>query len=90
MTITGIISALVVGLIIGMLARLILPGRQPIGLLVTILIGMAAALLGTWLTDELGYGDKGGYDLIELLAQVVLAVLGVGIVVGGLRGRSRV
>lgn len=51
---------------------------------------MAAALLGTWLTNELGYGDKGGYDLIELLAQVVLAVLGVGIVAGGLRGRSRV
>lgn len=92
MTITGLISALIVGAVIGILARLILPGKQPIGILLTILVGMAAALLGTWLTNEMGIGDAQGYDAFELIAQILLAVIGVGVVAGGLRGgrRSRV
>lgn len=92
MTITGLISALIVGAVIGVLARLILPGKQPIGILLTILVGMAAALLGTWLTNQMGIGDARGYDVPELIAQILLAVIGVGIVAGVLRGgrRSRV
>lgn len=89
MTVTGIISALIVGIVIGALARLILPGKQKIGIILTIVVGIAAALLGTWLTNELGYGDKGGYDAIELIAQLVLAVVGVGAVAGLMRGSSR-
>lgn len=85
MTITGLISALVVGVIIGALARLILPGKQRIGIVLTIVVGMAAALLGTWLTNQMGIGDARGYDLPELIAQIVLAVIGVGIVAGVLR-----
>ncbi|MQA64200.1 MAG: GlsB/YeaQ/YmgE family stress response membrane protein [Actinophytocola sp.] len=92
MTITGLISALIVGAVIGVAARLILPGKQPIGILLTILVGMAAALLGTWLTNRMGIGDAQGYDAFELIAQILLAVIGVGIVAGVLRGgrRSRV
>lgn len=90
MTITGVITALLVGLVIGLLARLILPGRQPIGLIVTVLVGMGAALLGTWLTNEIGWGDAKGYDLVEFLAQLVLAVIGVGVVAAAMRGRARV
>ncbi|MPY84029.1 MAG: GlsB/YeaQ/YmgE family stress response membrane protein [Actinophytocola sp.] len=88
MTISGILSALLVGLVVGALARLILPGRQAIGLLATIAVGIVAALLGTWLTNEMGIGDVSGYDLIELIVQVGLAVIGVGLVAGTLR-RSR-
>lgn len=88
MTISGILSALLVGLVVGALARLILPGRQAIGLLATIAVGIVAALLGTWLTNEMGIGDASGYDLIELIVQVGLAVIGVGLVAGTLR-RSR-
>lgn len=90
MTIDGIISALLVGLVIGALARLILPGRQPIGLLVTILVGIVAALVGTWVTNQMGIGDAHGYDLPELAVQLLLAVIGVGLVAGTMRGRSRV
>lgn len=90
MTITGVITALLVGLVIGLLARLILPGKQPIGLIVTVLVGMGAALLGTWLTNEIGWGDAKGYDLVEFLAQLVLAVIGVGLVAAAMRGRARV
>lgn len=86
MTITGLISALIVGVIIGALARLILPGKQPIGILLTIVVGMAAALLGTWLTNQMGIGDARGYDAFELIAQILLAVIGVGIVAAVLRG----
>ncbi len=88
MTVTGIISALVVGIVIGAAARLILPGRQNIGVLWTIVIGIVAALIGTWLTDAMGIGNKNGYDLLELLAQIVLAVIGVGLVAGMLRSRT--
>ncbi len=90
MTITGIITAILVGLVIGLLARLILPGRQPIGLIVTVLVGIGAALLGTWLTNEIGWGDAKGYDLIEFLAQLVLAVVGVGLASAAMRGSARV
>lgn len=90
MTITGIITAILVGLVIGLLARLLLPGRQPIGLIVTVLVGIGAALLGTWLTNEIGWGDAKGYDFVEFLAQLVLAIVGVGLVAALMRGRSRV
>lgn len=86
-TITGFISALLVGVVIGALARLVLPGRQAIGILLTIAIGIVAALLGTWLTDAVGLGDKAGYDAIELIAQIVLAVIGVAIAAGVMRSR---
>ena len=87
MTVTGIISALLVGIVIGALARLILPGRQPIGILLTIAIGIIAALLGTWLTNQVGVGDRNGYDFLEFIAQVVLAVIGVAITAGVMRSR---
>lgn len=88
MTITGIISALVVGIVIGALARLVLPGRQAIGILWTIVIGIVAALIGTWLTNAVGLGERNGYDFIEFIAQVVLAIIGVGVVAGVFRSRS--
>jgi uncharacterized membrane protein YeaQ/YmgE (transglycosylase-associated protein family) len=53
MTVTGIISALVIGLIIGALARLVLPGKQSIPVWLTILIG-ASAILGTLVAQYLG------------------------------------
>ncbi|MPY78635.1 MAG: GlsB/YeaQ/YmgE family stress response membrane protein [Actinophytocola sp.] len=89
MTISGLLSALLVGLVIGALARLILPGKQAIGLIATIAIGILAALLGTWLTNQMGLGDAAGYDVFEFVAQVVLALIGVGIVAGTLR-RSKI
>src|SRR5215213_11224421 len=54
MTVTGVISAIIIGAIIGALARLILPGRQHIPIWLTILVGVVAALVGTWLARVLG------------------------------------
>jgi len=81
-TVTGIISALIVGLIIGALGRLVLPGRQAIPIWLTILIGIVAALIGTFLANALGVGDTAGVDWIELIIQIALAAAGVALVAG--------
>jgi uncharacterized membrane protein YeaQ/YmgE (transglycosylase-associated protein family) len=89
MTVTGIISALVIGLIIGALGRLVVPGKQNIPIWLTMVVGVVAALLGTVLANAVGVGDTKGVDWIELLFQVVLAAIGVALV-AGLRGRRGV
>jgi uncharacterized membrane protein YeaQ/YmgE (transglycosylase-associated protein family) len=88
MTVTGIISALVVGLIIGALGRLVLPGRQSIPIWLTILVGIVAAIIGTFIANAMGVGDTAGIDWIEVIIQVALAAVGVSIV-SGMYGRRR-
>ncbi len=83
MTATGIISAIIIGLIIGALGRLLVRGRQHISILVTILVGIVAALLGSWIASMLHVNNTPGIDWIELLIQVVLAAIGVSLVSGG-------
>jgi uncharacterized membrane protein YeaQ/YmgE (transglycosylase-associated protein family) len=90
MTVTGIISAIVIGLIIGVLGRLVLPGKQRIPIWLTILVGIVAALLGTALARAIGIPTAtSGVDWTELLVQVVVAAVGVGLVatLGGSRRR---
>lgn len=82
MTVTGIISAIIVGLIIGALGRLVLPGRQAIPIWLTILIGIVAALIGTLIANALGVGSTRGIDWIELIIQIALAAAGVALVAG--------
>jgi uncharacterized membrane protein YeaQ/YmgE (transglycosylase-associated protein family) len=90
MTATGIITAIIIGAIIGALGRLVVPGRQPIPIWLTILIGIAAAIVGTIIANALGVGVTRGVDWIELLIQVVLAALGVMLVAGSYgRGTRR-
>jgi uncharacterized membrane protein YeaQ/YmgE (transglycosylase-associated protein family) len=81
-TVTGIISALIIGLIIGALGRLVVPGRQHIPIWLTIVIGIVAALLGTVIARALNVANTNGVDWIEILIQVALAAVGVGLVVG--------
>ena len=87
MEITGIISALLIGLVIGGLGRLVIPGKQNLGLGMTILVGVAAALLGTAGATVLGVADTDGIDWIELALQVGLAGAGVS-ALSGLRARQ--
>jgi len=75
MTPTGIISAIIVGVVIGALGRLFAPGRQNISILVTIIVGVVAAFLGTAIVGPLR--DTNGIDWVELLVQIALAVVGV-------------
>ena len=88
MTVAGIISALIVGLVIGALGRLVVPGRQNIPVWMTILIGIGAALLGTVIARATGVADTNGFDWIEFFIQVVLAAVGVALLAGMWSRRS--
>jgi uncharacterized membrane protein YeaQ/YmgE (transglycosylase-associated protein family) len=77
MDITGILSAIVIGIVIGALGRLVLPGRQHIGVLWTIAVGIVAALIGSAVAAAFGVADTDGVDWFELLFQVALAAVGV-------------
>ena len=84
MTIEGIIGAIIIGLIIGALGRLIVPGKQDIPIWMTILVGIAAALIGSAIVGPLR--DTDGVDWVELVVQVALAAGGVALV-ASMRGR---
>lgn len=88
MNITGIISAIIIGGIIGAVGRLLLPGRQPIGVLLTLIVGIIAAIVGTGIAQTVGVRTTRGIDWIELAFQIGLAVLGVAIV-ASLQARRR-
>jgi len=83
LTVWGIVSALIVGLIVGVLGRLVVPGRQDMPIWLTMLIGVAAALLGTVIVRAAGIATvTPGIDWIELVIQVALAAVGVALVAG--------
>jgi len=88
MSITGIITAIVVGAIIGVLGRLVVPGKQNIPWWLTIIIGIVAAFIGTALARLFGVAQTPGIDWIELILQIVVAAIGVAVVAGiwGRRG----
>ena len=90
LTVMGIITALIVGLIVGALGRLVVPGRQSMPMWLHMLIGVGAALLGTVLARAVGIAtETDGIDWTELLVQVVLAAIAVALV-AGIGGRRRV
>jgi uncharacterized membrane protein YeaQ/YmgE (transglycosylase-associated protein family) len=89
MTITGIITAILIGIVVGVLGRLVVPGKQHISVIVTILVGIVAAFIGTALARAIGLPTAtNGIDWLELLVQVVVAALGVALV-SGIIGRRR-
>lgn len=89
MTPTGIIITILIGVVVGVLGRLVVPGRQPIGFLVTVLVGIVAAFIGAWLAPRLGIPTgTAGIDWILLLVQVVLAAIGVALAAAVMGRRS--
>lgn len=90
MTITGIISAILVGLVIGVLGRLVAPGRQSIPIWLTIVIGIVAAFVGSFVAGAFGYSNaNGGFPWILLIIQVVIAAIGVSIAAAAYGRRRR-
>jgi uncharacterized membrane protein YeaQ/YmgE (transglycosylase-associated protein family) len=75
-TVTSIIVAIIVGAIIGALGRLVVPGRQPIPIWLTIVVGIVAAFVGTFIARAIGVPTvTNGIDWLELLVQVVVAAI---------------
>jgi len=71
----GILSWIVLGLVVGALAKWIMPGPDPGGAVVTILIGVAGALVGGFLGSLVGLGSVTGFDLGSLVLAVGGALL---------------
>ncbi len=59
----GILSWIVMGLIVGVLAKFIMPGKDPGGLIITILIGIAGAFVGGFIGSRLGLGTVTGFNV---------------------------
>lgn len=71
----AIIWGIIGGAIVGILARLILPGRQDISMIMTVIVGILAATIGGIIADWLGVGETKGIDWIRHTIQLALAVL---------------
>lgn len=84
-----ILGLIVVGLIIGALARLIKPGRQSIGLLWTLLLGIAGALIGGVIASAIGEGDIFELNFIGTIVGIVAAVLLIALAEGFGVGQDR-
>jgi len=66
----GIISWIVFGLIAGVVAKLIMPGKDPGGIIITSLIGIAGGVIGGGISTRLGYKDVEGFDLRSLATAI--------------------
>ena len=71
----GIISWIVIGIIAGILGKLIMPGRDPGGFLITIVIGMVGALVGGFVVRLLGGAGVTGFNLWSILVATLGAVI---------------
>jgi len=71
----GFFSWIIMGLIVGALAKFIMPGKDPGGLVVTILIGIAGAFVGGYIGTFLGFGKVTGFNTMSLVLAVGGAVL---------------
>ena len=71
----GVLELVVTGLIVGAVARLLVPGRQPIGILLTLLSGVAGALLGWWAGNNVFNADVTRYPFLWAIGGAVLVVL---------------
>jgi len=84
-----IIGAIIGGLIIGALARLVLPGKQNISLLMTIVLGVLGSLIASWLVYQLGYNNSnGGFKIIPFLVGIVVAAILI-VIYGNVAGKRR-
>lgn len=71
----GLISWVVFGLLAGVLAKWIMPGKDPGGCVVTSILGIIGAVLGGWVASLLGFGGISGFDWRSLIVAILGALL---------------
>lgn len=79
MEMTGFFSILGVGIVIGVIARILVPSMQPIGCIMTIICGIAGAGIGTWMGVQF-FGQEWGFSWLTLILQILAATILVAIV----------
>jgi uncharacterized membrane protein YeaQ/YmgE (transglycosylase-associated protein family) len=83
-----IIGLIIAGAIIGALARLFMPGRQPVGVLITVILGIVGVLIGYWLAGLLGVAATSGIDWLRWIISIIVAAVLIGIYIA-MTGRRR-
>lgn len=83
------IGFIVAGLIIGALARLIKPGRQQLGILATLLLGLAGSVIGGTVANILGTGDIFELNVLGFVVAVIAALALIGVAEGVVGRRKR-
>ena len=71
----GFLSWIVLGLIVGILAKWIMPGKDPGGIIITILLGIAGAFVGGFIGSLLGFGSVTGFNIVSLVLAVIGALI---------------
>lgn len=73
----SIIGTIIIGLIVGVIAKLLMPGRDPGGFIITILLGIAGAFVATWIGQAIGWyeaGEGAGFIASVIGAILILAI----------------
>jgi uncharacterized membrane protein YeaQ/YmgE (transglycosylase-associated protein family) len=70
----GFISWIVLGLVVGLIAKFLLPGKDPGGFFITMLLGIAGAFVGGFISTAAGFGSVTGFDFRSLVIAVAGAV----------------
>jgi uncharacterized membrane protein YeaQ/YmgE (transglycosylase-associated protein family) len=68
---------IIIGLVVGAVAKLLMPGKDPGGFIITILLGIAGSLVGTWLGRMVGWyqeGESAGFIMSVIGAIILLAI----------------
>jgi len=75
----GWLAWIVLGLIAGIIAKFLMPGRDPGGFIITAIIGIVGALIGGFISTRLGFGDVTGINipsiLIAVLGSIILLII---------------
>jgi uncharacterized membrane protein YeaQ/YmgE (transglycosylase-associated protein family) len=71
----GLLVWVIFGLLAGIVAKLIMPGKDPGGFILTVIIGIAGAMIGGFISTRLGFGDISGFDIRSFAIAVLGALL---------------
>ncbi len=71
----GIITWIILGLVVGIIAKFLMPGKDPGGIFITILLGIAGAIGGGFVSSVIGFGKVTGFDVRSLLIAVAGSVV---------------
>lgn len=88
MDVAGVLSAIVIGLVLGILGRMLAPGAQRIPIWLTIVAGIVAAFIGTAIARAFGVENTPGIDWMEVIIQIIVAAIVVSLA-AALLGRRR-
>jgi uncharacterized membrane protein YeaQ/YmgE (transglycosylase-associated protein family) len=72
-----ILWVIIIGLVVGVIAKFLMPGRDPAGFLITIIIGIAGSLVGTWIGRAVGLyheGQTAGFIMSVIGAMILLLI----------------